>query len=64
MEQGPEDRVGEAIVVALSNLGGEVDGRAGEVGLELLGDELSVDLGDVKACTVRLDQYDCGLMEL
>lgn len=53
MEEGPEDRVGEAVVVALGNLVRDVDRDAGKVLGQLLGDELAVDLGDVEACTVR-----------
>lgn len=53
VEEGPEDRVGEAVVVALRDLVRDVDGDARKVLGQLLGDELAVDLGDVEACTVR-----------
>lgn len=49
MEQRPEDAVGEAVVVSLRDFGRKVDGDAGEIVLEALGDVVAVDIRDVKA---------------
>lgn len=49
MEQRPEDRVGEAVVVALGHLVTEVHGDARELGREAFRDVGPIDLGDVEA---------------
>lgn len=63
VEEGPEDRVGEAVVVAFGNLVRNVDGDARKVLGQLLGDELAVNLGHVETCAcggTRGCERPCG----
>lgn len=53
VEEGPEDRVGKAVVVPFGDFSRQVDGDTGELGLEFFRDEFAVDFGNVKACRRR-----------
>jgi hypothetical protein len=50
VEERPQDRVREAVIVPLGNFCREVDGNAGELGLELLRDEIAINLRNVETC--------------
>lgn len=50
VEQGPEDGVGEAIVVSLCHLGGEVHGDTVELGAKSFRHGLPIGFWDVEPC--------------